>query len=190
MNEMELTATTVLAEPARDDEPSLVERAKHDRHAFAALYRAHYPAVAGYVMRRIGDRHLADDLVADVFLSALRALPAYRHRGLPFRAWLLRIATNRVNRWARRERRRGPVPAGAPDGAVEDAPAADDAELARTALLGLPPRYQAVLSMHYLEGMPLRSIAIVLGCREGTVKSRLARGREALRRELERRMPR
>lgn len=87
-----------------DDERQLIESAKRDRHAFAQLYRLHYPAVARYVHRRVGDPHLVEDLVADVFLNAMNALPRYRHRGVPVRAWFFRIAGNVVNRWARRQR--------------------------------------------------------------------------------------
>jgi RNA polymerase sigma factor (sigma-70 family) len=59
-----------------------------------------------------------------------------------------------------------------------------DLEKAQLALLALPPRYQAVLSLYYLEDMSLAEISTVLGCRLGTVKSRLSRGREALRQLL------
>ena len=58
-------------------------------------------AIARYVYRRVGDGHVTEDLVADVFVSAMQAFARYRHNGVPLRAWLYRIATNRVNRWAR-----------------------------------------------------------------------------------------
>lgn len=170
-----------------DHEAELAERAKTDREAFAGLYRRHYRAIARYVYRRVGDVHTAEDLVADVFMAALRHLPQYRHRGLPVRAWFYRIATNRVNRWARRERRRvvreltcePPAPNG-------DAPSTLSA-VARTRaiLLTLTPKQQAVLALYYLEGMSVEDVAQTIGCRAGTVKSRLARGREKLRRRLE-----
>ncbi|MCH7720501.1 MAG: hypothetical protein IH988_05855, partial [Planctomycetes bacterium] len=88
------------------DEPDLVERAKSDRRAFAEPYHCHQRAIGGYIYRRIGDAHATENLVADVFTIALQALPRYRQRGLLVRAWLYRIATNRVNRWVRRERYR------------------------------------------------------------------------------------
>ena len=89
-----------------DSEQDLVERAKRDGEAFAALYRAHRQAIARYIYRRVGDVHATEDLVADVFMIALQSLPRFRSRGVPIRAWFYRIATNRVNRWARRERGR------------------------------------------------------------------------------------
>jgi len=169
-----------------DDEHELVEQAKRDRNAFGVLYRRHYRPIAGYVFRRVGDRHIAEDLVADAFMLAMQAIPRYRSRGLPVRAWLYRIATNRVNRWARRERKRllrqletDPVD---PRQAVTPA---DTRDRARAALLVVAPKYQAVLALHYLEGMNVEDVALATGCRVGTVKSRLARGRDALRQCLQ-----
>jgi len=192
MSQAQLRVTMGEAEWAiADDERELVERAKSDRAAFAALYRRHYRALSSHVLRRTGDVHTTEDLVSDVFLTVLRTLPRYRYRGVPFRFWLLRIATNAVNRWARRQRRR--VLATVPIVGLEvtAAPASTDGgvdkERAHRALLSLPPKYQAVLSLHYLEGLALSEVATVIGCRVGTVKSRLARAREALGAALSRR---
>lgn len=171
------------------DESGLVERAKRDRQAFATLYRLHHRGVATHIYRRVGDLHVAEDLVSEVFLIALRTLPRYRCRGVPLRFWLLRIATNAVNRWARR-RRRGAIAAlkadrreGAGTASASDTGGVD-VERAQVALLALPPKLQAALSLHYIEGLAIREVAAVLGCREGTVKSRLSRAREALRERL------
>ena len=177
------------AERSDADERDLVERAKQDREAFASLYRRHYRTVAAHIYRRTGDLHATEDLVSDVFLMALRALPRYRYRGIPLRFWLLRIATNAVNRWARRQRR-GAIATLAvsrnenADTNPTSTPGDADPERTQTALLSLSPKYQAVLSLHYLEGLAVREVAAVLGCREGTVKSRLARARDALRAKL------
>ncbi len=75
--------------PLADDEAELIERARHDRDAFARLYRNHYAGVLGYLYRRTGDSHAAEDLVSEVFISAMQGLPRYQHRGTPFRYWLL-----------------------------------------------------------------------------------------------------
>ena len=183
---MELAIGDVVNSSAEfiSDEHQLIERAKRDRDAFSELYRRHYRAIARYVHRRIGEPHTADDLIADVFMTVLQYLPRYRHRSAPFRAWLFRIATNRVNRWARRERKRALAEFraslnGRPTG--ESTSGGTLAEQARKAMLSLPPKHQAVLTLDYVEGMPLAEVAAVIGCRVGTVKSRLARGRDALR---------
>jgi RNA polymerase sigma-70 factor, ECF subfamily len=166
-------------------EQDLVLRAGHDQDAFAALYRRHYGAIAGYVYRRVGDPHATEDLVVETFIAAMRGIGGFRYRGSPFRAWLYRIATNRVNRWARRQRwPRWTTLENNFDLAQQPAGEHPDAGLGRKALLQIAPRFQAVLALHYLEGLGLDEIAEVLGCRVGTVKSRLSRGREALREVL------
>lgn len=171
-----------------DDERDLVLRAQRDRVAFAELYRRHYRPLCSYVFRRTGDVHATEDLVSDVFVTALRTLPRFRYRGVPVRFWLLRIATNAVNRWARRRRNRSTAcldvdPPADVDTAVSICGAAE-VERAQHALLTLSPKLQSVLSLHYFEELSVKEVAAVLGCRVGTVKSRLARARDALRAAL------
>lgn len=184
MTTLDLTADNL---PVDDPgERALIDRARRDPEAFATLYRLHYPRIANYVHRRTGHAAATEDLVSDVFMTALTGLPRYRHRGLPFRAWLYRIATNAVNQWARRERRRllrehrhAARPAPAPE---LDAHARDDV---RRALLSIAPQHQAVLALHHLENLAVEQIALVLGRPPGTIKSRLHRARRALRDALQ-----
>jgi RNA polymerase sigma factor (sigma-70 family) len=190
MSQVQLSATTAAQLASTDDERELVERAKRDRLAFALLYRRYYHMLSTCVYRRTGDVHATEDLVSDVFLTALRTLPRFRYRGVPLRFWFLRIATNAVNRWARRQRRRAaavlPLARLAiADASIPSTPNSIDAERAQRAMLSIAPRHQAVLSLHYLEGLSVQDVAAVIGCREGTVKSRLARARDALRERLD-----
>jgi len=170
-----------------EDERELIERAKRDPVAMAQLYRLHYQPIADHVSRRLGNRPDADDLVAETFLTMVRYLPRFRWSGVPFRVWLYRLATNQVNRWAKRQRRWAIQQLSAEVTSQDEADRSsdDDVERLRLALLTLAPHHQSVLSLYYLEEMPTADIAQVLGCRAGTVKSRLARGREVLRRLLE-----
>lgn len=171
------------------DERELVKRSATEPAAIAALYRRHYPAIASYIRRRVGYSHEAEDLIAETFLSMVKYLPKYRVRSVPFRSWLYRLATTQVNRWARRRRRAAirelsakaqePASENANDGRI-----VIDREGVHLALMSLPPRFQTVLSLHYMEGMCVAEIAEVLQCAQGTVKSRLARGREKMRQQL------
>lgn len=191
---MQLSVSLALTDVGLNHEDQdLVERAKQDREAFALLYRRHHALIAGYIYRRLGNPHVTEDLVGEVFLAALRCLPRYRYRGLPIRAWLYRIAANTVNRWVRRERKSILQRFGglthsdfaSQESAVEkQGDERRDGEFARLALLSLKPKLQSVLSLHYLEGLSLEETAAALGCRVGTVKSRLSRGRDALREKL------
>lgn len=188
MTELQICAGSA-ALPSLEDERRQIERARRDPEAFAGLYRRHYRLIAGYVYRRTGDQHVTEDLVSEVFLAALRHLPRYRHRGVPIRYWLYRIATNAVNGWVRHRRSGLTVEVSAD---LDDREAAGNngeqvasRERAQEAMLRLSPKHQAVLSLHYLEGLSIEEVAQVVGCRLGTVKSRLSRAREALRHKLE-----
>jgi RNA polymerase sigma-70 factor (ECF subfamily) len=172
------------AHPAESD---LVVRAKSDPEAFAVLYRRNYRSVAGMLYRRTGDTHLAEDLAAETFIAAYRAIRRYQPREVPFRYWLLRIATNTANRWSRRAARAALLararaalrPASyPPPGPDRDS---GDAERLQRALRRLPSPQQSAISLHYLEGLSVEEAADVLGCSSGTVKSRLSRARAALR---------
>ena len=175
-----------------ESDRTLVARARRDATAFAEIYRRNCHAITGYILRRIGDRHATDDLVAEVFLTAMRALPRYRYRGIPLRAWLYRIATNTVNRWATRNTWRNKVSLGLDHHTDESLSAttpsgeedAANVDRARRAMLMLSPKLQSVLALHYLEDLSVEEVAAVLGCRVGTVKSRLSRARDALRERL------
>ena len=172
---------------AMECESELIERAKRDPEAFGALYRRFSPMLLNYVHRRTGDVHATEDLVADVFLIVMRSLPGYRHRGIPVRSWLLRIATNTVNRWARRQGRRRCAALDSDQLVGADEPSTTGGPLeehCQRALLALPPRYQAVLALYHLEGLSVKETAVAIGCREGTVSSRLSRARDALRSQL------
>ncbi len=164
-------------------ECELVEEAKGNGEALAVLYRTYQPRISAYVLRRIGDTHEAEDIVANVFVAMVQQLSRYRLSEAPFSAWLYRIATNQINHSIRKRRIRSffAWPPEVADPAYE---CLDDGELLRIALRRLPLSFQNVLSLHYLEQLSVSDVAEVLQCPAGTVKSRLARGRELLQTEL------
>lgn len=168
---------------AGDGEAGLIERARTDRAAFAELYRNHYAAIGSYLLRRSGDAHATEDMLSEVFLSALRGIRRYKSRGAPFQHWLYRIATNVANRWARKHRVRFERLDEGADIADAREPANTDSEVdprVQRAVLALAVKHQEVLMLHYVEGLNVDEVAHVLGSRPGTVKSRLSRAREAL----------
>lgn len=97
----------------------LAERAaRGDARAFGELYHRYLNDVLRYLLLRVGDRALAEDLTQDVFTSAFRAMPLFQWQG-PIRPWFLRCAHNRVaNHW--RSVQRSPRQAELPDAADED----------------------------------------------------------------------
>jgi RNA polymerase sigma-70 factor, ECF subfamily len=166
--------------PSVASERALVEAAQRDPARFAPLYEAHFDRVYAYVVRRIHDRHDAEDLTSEVFRRALAALPRFEWRGAPFGAWLIRIAANAIaDRWQRLQKRRDLERA---EPAPE--PAGEDVER-RVLLFGLvrllPEDQRRVIHMRFVEEKTIREIATELGRSEGAVKQLQFRGLESLR---------
>lgn len=82
-------------------EKQIVLAAKTDPESFAKLYDYYFPKVYAFVASKIYDQDKAEDLVSDIFMKMLKALPNFEWRGLPFGAWVFRIARNRINDYLR-----------------------------------------------------------------------------------------
>jgi len=97
--------------PRSEGEADLVRRAVDgDKKALEALYSRYVDSVYRFMYYRTGDRAVAEDLTADVFAAMLKAIPRYKERGIPFGAWLFRIARAQWVDYQRREERRKTVP--------------------------------------------------------------------------------
>lgn len=154
-----------------------------DRAAVEALLRSVEPSLARYVRALVGPSH-ADDIIQDVLFTIYRKLWWLSSPEL-FRPWMFRIASRTAFRYLKRERRWPDHLRD--DGALDDLPGCDTtpASLDVDRLLNdhrLTPTSQAVLVLHFKEGMTLPEVAAVLDVPLGTVKSRLAYGLAALRR--------
>ncbi|MFZ3071272.1 MAG: sigma-70 family RNA polymerase sigma factor [Anaerolineaceae bacterium] len=84
-----------------DDEVELINQAKKDPEAFGVLYERYVERIYNYIYFRTGSTHDAEDLTSKVFFRALQNIGHYRHMGLPFSAWLYRIAHNLVANYHR-----------------------------------------------------------------------------------------
>ena len=77
-----------------EQERQLIEAAQQDPRRFAELYEKNFDRLYAFIVRRVGDRHDAEDLTAEVFQHALANLSRFEWRGVPFAVWLYRIAAN------------------------------------------------------------------------------------------------
>ena len=88
------------------DEERLVRRAQHrDQEAFAQLYEEHFDKIYRYVTFKIGNETEAEDMTQQVFLNALKSISSFKWKGIPFSAWLFRIAHNQVVDYLRSKKR-------------------------------------------------------------------------------------
>jgi RNA polymerase sigma-70 factor, ECF subfamily len=166
------------------DERLLVEAAQRDSRRFAELYERNFHCVYAYVARRVQNREEAEDVTSEVFHHALAKIDSFEWRGVPFAAWLVRIAANTIaDRWKRVARESGdPVPDD-----VEDKNW-DDIEQ-RAALFqlveGLPAEQRRVVEMRFVEQKIIREIAKEIRRTEGAVKQLQFRALEKLRASME-----
>ena len=160
-----------------------VEAAQRDPSRFADLYEQNFYRVYAYVTRRVGGRHQAEDLTADVFREALAGIQKFEWRGVPFAAWLLGIASRVLADYWKRSGRESGNPSPDPDTAVP-------AEVERTAMLfqlvdRLPEAQFRVIHLRFVEQKSIREIAQELGRSEGAVKQLQLRALENLRAQME-----
>lgn len=164
------------------DEALLVRAAQSDTASFAPLYQHYYPRVYRYLRARCNSDEDAADLTQAVFLRALAALPDYRERGLPFAAWLFRIARNLATD-AQRKRRPTVDLDSMPEalyatGANPPETAAIDNERLdrlRAVVATLDSDKRELLALRFAGGLTSAEIADVVGKREGAVKRQLSR---------------
>jgi len=164
-----------------------------DRAAFATLVNRHKHRLVNYLTGLVRDRDRSEELAQDVFLKLYQHRGRYQERG-QFLPYLYRIATNLARSDERKRRRREfLLQRFSIDGNGHREPVpSPQTELLRNelgtrvgeAIEALPLRYRSPLLLREIEGWSYRDIASALECREGTVKSRVHRGRERLRRIL------
>jgi RNA polymerase sigma-70 factor (ECF subfamily) len=104
--DLDADVLVVIPPAAGEDEAALVERARTRPEAFGQLYEMYVERVYSYIYHRVGNVQDAEDLTARTFYRALEKLDTYEDRGLPFSAWLFRIAHNLVANWHRDHSRR------------------------------------------------------------------------------------
>ncbi len=161
------------------DERLLIEAAQRDPRHFAQLYESNFDRVYAFIASRTHDRVEAEDLTAEVFHQALAKLDRYQWRGIPFSAWLLRIATNLVHdRWrdpAKRRESADEVPELAMDDAIERR------ALVAQLLNRLPADQRTVLTRRFVDGRTIVEIARELDRSDGAIKQLQFRALQTLR---------
>jgi RNA polymerase sigma-70 factor (ECF subfamily) len=172
------------------DEPKLIRQAKRNREAFGLLYERYVRRIYTYVYYRTGNEHEAEDLTARVFQRAITHLDSYQDQGLPFSAWLYRIAHNLVANWHRDHSRQRVVgldeAAGHIAGDPPDHLAEEEEEQRRLmeAIRGLPEERQQLLILKYSQDLSNAEIGGIMGRTEGAIKSLYHRTLLSLREEL------
>ena len=158
-----------------------------DRGAFEELFEMYQPRLKYYVRRLDSGGVNADDILKDIWLSVFKKIHKLKD-ARSFAVWLYRIARNKVYDGFRRKERfvrlpeEDEFPVSGSDEPIFDV---NDTEKLHRALAELKPHHREVLTLAFIERMPYQSIADIVGCTVGTVKSRIFYAKQSLRKEME-----
>src|SRR3970040_196986 len=160
------------------DELDLVQQAATDAEAFGLLYERHVRRIYNYIYYRTGNHHDAEDLPARVFQRALRHVGKFEDKGVPFSAWLYRIAHNLVANWHRDRSRRPTVTledhlllSGSGPHPEATAVASEEQRFLMEAVRQLPGDRQQLLILKFVERLSNAEIGQIMGRTEGGIKS-------------------
>lgn len=169
-----------------EHERLLIEAAQNDPSRFAELYDENFARIWAFVIRRVRDRAVAQDVTSEVFHQALKNLKRFEWRGVPFAAWLYRIAANAVNdHFAKTSRERS-----ADDHHFESGERTPEIEQVETRATlfrlvdRLPADQRRVLVMRFGQEQSIRDVATALNRSEGAVKQLQWRGLQTLRAQM------
>ncbi|HEY9077369.1 MAG TPA: sigma-70 family RNA polymerase sigma factor [Anaerolineaceae bacterium] len=164
--------------PSQSDNEVIAKAVSGDYLAFSQLYERYVNRIYNYIYYRTGSQNDAEDLTSRVFHRALSHISSYKNMGLPFSAWLYRIAHNLVANWHRDNTRRREVPletqynlpqrTAPPESQVVDS---QEMERLLRVIRKLPPERQQLLILKFVEGLSNADIAIITGRSEGAIKS-------------------
>jgi len=159
----------------------LVLRAKKDIAAFDQIYERNFTPIYRYVLMRVNDRDIAEEVVSNVFYKAMRKLNLFRWRSIPFSAWLYRIAANEISNYYRR-RKRGSVIADKALIEMEE-PAESEPmsyDFVNAYIRQLPQKDQDIIVLRFFEKKSFSEIAEITGKRENTLRVNLHRALKKL----------
>lgn len=158
---------------------------------FGELYKAYSPRIKGYFLSRLNDQTIADDLVSKTFEKALNGLDSFRWQGVPFSAWLFRIARNVFFDYLRSEKSSRKIRLDETAPTKSDLPTqfeelieSEEDSLLKKALTQIPTREQEIVYLKFYEGLTNREIARIKGISETNVGTIIYRTIQKLREKL------
>jgi len=161
------------------DEVSLINLARTDPDAFGVLYERYVDRIYNYVFFRVGNASDAEDLTSKVFFKALKSIGGYKHMGLPFSAWLYRIAHNLVANYHRDRLRAREISIEnlvLPDTGKHPAPEQkiqqnQENEFLLRLINDLSPQKKELVLLKFVQNLTNQEISYIFGKTEGAIKS-------------------
>ncbi|MCA9986814.1 MAG: sigma-70 family RNA polymerase sigma factor [Anaerolineales bacterium] len=173
------------------NEAELIARARTDKEAFGELYELYVERIYNYVYYRVGNEADAEDLTSKIFYRAMQHISRYEDKGVPFSAWLYRIARNLVANWYRDQSRRTIISLDdiaqwqfSGEGPELSAEWEENQEALLAAIRRLPAERQEMLILKFVDRQSNADIGRIMGRSEGAIKSLYHRTLLSLREEL------
>lgn len=170
----------------------MVAKAKKDPEAFSLLYDEYYSRIFAYILKRVANVEVAQDITSETFLKALKNLWAFKWKGVPFSSWLYRIASNEIANFFRKKKKIVPLE-NIPELSANSNPFSEIIEsqeklekhreflVLHEKISQLSPKEQEIIHLRFFEKKKIKEICEITGKKEGTVKSLLHRSLEKLR---------
>lgn len=179
-------------DPQRLEEEEWIAAARRDPAAFSPLYHRYHKPIFLFILKRVHDRDLCGDLAAQVFLKAMGAIGRYEGRGLPFKAWLYRIALNEVLMHFRRHKGKQYMEVTTPQASALLLSGSEDHGTDRSldpeimsalssALSRLVPAQAMLIELRFFDGLSFQEMGQVLNIAEAAAKMRTHRVLKTLR---------
>lgn len=172
-----------------ESEAKVIDESKKDPQKFEPLYNKYFESIYRFVAQRLIDESTADEITAQVFYKALLNIKKYKHQGVPFSAWLYRIATNELNTFFRKNAKQRTVNIDSENlgGLLQDVKTADKEHLfvaMEEAIQTLDPPDLMLLEMRYFENRAFKEIGVILGITENNAKVKLYRILDKIKKKL------
>jgi len=174
-------------------EQGLVKKAQKNPEAFSQLYEDNYPKIFGYILNRVANVEIAQDITSETFFKALKGIKSFKWKNISFSCWLYRIASNEIANYFRTGKYRPACLDEIAEPATRHTPHDQVIEAERQFQLQkdlidlnkiisqLPIKYQQVVSLKFFEKKKIEEICQILGKKEGTIKSLIHRAVEKIR---------
>lgn len=175
----------------QNDEEAMIAKAKIDLQYFEPIYNRYYEPIFRYVYRKTDNEELAADLTSKVFMNAMHSIERFEFRGVPFGAWLYRIATNETNKYYRDNKKRllsledHKVNLVMNCGELEDADAEQKQRVLTELIQELSDSEIRILELKFFENKNFKEIAFILDKKESAIKMKMYRSLNKLKERYE-----
>jgi RNA polymerase sigma-70 factor (ECF subfamily) len=183
------TSRKTVSQEAMEAEWLEVQAAQRDPAMFRPLYNRYFDPIFRFIYRRTADEMLTADLCSQVFLKAMQRLDAYTYQGVPFSAWLFRIASNEVSQHYRQHQKNRVVSVEETSFAdvMDELHEPDNEQLRQAMILVLDQLKESdlqLIEMRFFERLPFKEIADILGITESNAKVKTYRILERMKKQI------